>query len=109
MPKSINSNKRRYGAQPISQKLFQGLGAFPNKKVRVDPMVHCLPSMFTYEGKKMHCGPRRAQLATDVFILASAQGTFGFTKNGPFGALLAKYVSNSWQAGSPSELRKEPI
>ena len=55
-------------------------------------MVHCLPSMFTYEGKKMHCGPRRAQLAKDVSILASVQGTFGFTKSGPFGALLAKYV-----------------
>ena len=109
MPKSINSNKRRYGAQPIFEKLFQGLGAFPNKKTHVGPMVHCLPSMFTYEGKKMHYGPRRAQLATDVFILASVQGTFGFTQSGPFGALLAKYVSNSWQAGSPSELRKEPI
>ena len=109
MLKSTNSNKRRYGAQPIFKKLFQGLGAFPNKKTHVDPMVHCLPSMFTYEGKKVHCGPRRAQLAKSVLILASVQGKFGFTKCGSLGALLAKYVSNSWQAGSPSELRKELI
>ena len=106
MPKSINSNKRRYGAQPISQKLFQGLGAFPNKKARVDPMVHCLPSMFTYEGKKMHCGPRRAQLAKDVFILASVQGTFGFTQSGPFGALLAKYVSFLGKRAAPPNLER---
>ena len=48
--------------------------------------------MFTYEGKKMHYGPRHALLAKDVFILASVQGTFGFTQSGPFGALLATYV-----------------
>ena len=69
-------------------------------------MVHCLPSMFTYEGKKMHCGPRRAQLATDVFILASAQGTFGFTQSGPFGALLAKYVLTLGKRASPSQNQK---
>ena len=45
----------------------------------------------------------------EMISKSTAQGTFGFTKSGPFGALLAKYVSNSWQAGSPSELRKEPI
>ena len=106
MLKSINSSKRRYGAQPIFEKLFQGLGAFPNKKTHVGPMVHCLPSMFTYEGKKMHCGPRRAQLAKDVFILASVQGTFGFTQSGPFGALLAKYVSSLGKRAAPPNLER---
>ena len=66
-------------------------------------MAHCLPSMFTYEGKKIHCGPRRAQLAKDVFILASVQGTFGFTQSGPFGALLAKYVLTLGKQVSPSQ------
>ena len=72
----------------------------------MDPMVHCLPSMFTYEGKKMHCGPRRAQLAKDVFILASVQGTFGFTQSGPFGALLAKYVSSLGKRAAPPNLER---
>ena len=72
-------------------------------------MVHCLPSMFTYEGKKMHCGPRHALLAKDVFILASAQGTFGFTKSGPLGALLAKYVLTLGKRASPSQIRKETL
>ena len=106
MPKSINSSKRRYGAQPISQKLFQGLGGFPNKKTHVDPMVHCLPSMFTCEGKKMHRGPRRAQLAKDVFILASVQGEFGFAKCGPLGALLAKYVLTLGKQAAPPNLER---
>ena len=65
--------------------------------------------MFTYEGKKMHCGPRRAQLAKDVFILASVQGTFGFTQSGPFGALLAKYVLILGKRASPSQNRKETL
>ena len=69
-------------------------------------MVHCLPSMFTYEGKKMHCGLRRAQLAKDVFILASVQRTLGFTKSGPFGALLAKYVLTLGKQVSPSQNQK---
>ena len=69
-------------------------------------MVHCLPSMFTYEGKKMHCGPRRAQLAKDVFILASVQGTFGFTQSGPFGALLDKYVSSLGKRAAPLILER---
>ena len=106
MFKSTNSNKRRYGAQPIFKKLFQGLGAFPNKKTHVDPMVHCLPSMFTYEGKKMHCGPRRAQLAKSVLILASVQGKFGFTKCGPLGALLAKYVLILGKRAAPPNLER---
>ena len=49
LPNSINSNKRRYGAQPILQKLFQGLGVFPNKKARVGPSVPCLLKMFSSE------------------------------------------------------------
>ena len=62
--------------------------------------------MFTYEGKKMHCGPRRAQLAKDVFILASVQGTFGFTQSGPFGALLAKYVLILGKRAAPPNLER---
>ena len=62
--------------------------------------------MFTYEGKKMHCGPRRAQLAKDVFILASVQGTFGFAKSGPFGALLAKYVLILGKRAAPPNLER---
>ena len=69
-------------------------------------MVHCLPSMFTYEGKKMHCGPRRAQLAKSVLILASVQGKFGFTKCGPFGALLAKYVLTLGKQAAPPNLER---
>ena len=106
MLKSTNSNKRRYGAQPIFKKLFQGLGAFPNKKTHVDPMVHCLPSMFTYEGKKMHGGHCRALLAKSVLILASVQGKFGFTKCGPLGALLAKYVLMLGKRAAPPNLER---
>ena len=69
-------------------------------------MVHCLPSMFTYEGKKMHCGPRRAQLAKSVLILASVQGKFGFTKCGPLGALLAKYVLILGKQAAPPNLER---
>ena len=69
-------------------------------------MVHCLPSMFTYEGKKIHCGTRRALLAKSVLILASAQGTFGFTKSGPLGVLLAKYVLTLVKRASPSQNQK---
>lgn len=65
--------------------------------------------MFTYEGKEMHCGPRRAQLAKSVLILASAQGTFGFTKSGPLGALLAKYVLTLGKRASPLKIRKETL
>lgn len=54
----------------------------------------------------MHCGPRRAQLAKDVFILASVQGTFGFTQSGPFGALLAKYVSSLGKRAAPLILER---
>ena len=62
--------------------------------------------MFTYEGKKMHCGPRRAQLAKSVLILASVQGTFGFTQSGPFGALLAKYVLILGKRAAPLDLER---
>ena len=86
----------------FQENCFRGLGV-PNKKAHVDPMVHCLPSMFTYEGKKMHCGHRCALLAKSVSILASAQGTFGFTKSGPLGALLAKYVLTLGKRESPSQ------
>ena len=65
--------------------------------------------MFTYEGKKMHCGPRRAQLAKSVLILASAQGTLGFTKSGPLGALLAKYVLTLGKWVAPLKIRKETL
>ena len=65
--------------------------------------------MFTYEGKKMYCGPCRAQLAKSVLILASVQGTFGFTKNGPFGALLAKYVLILGKRAAPLKIRKETL
>ena len=54
----------------------------------------------------MHCGPRRAQLAKDVFILASVQGTFGFTQSGPFGALLAKYVLILGKRAAPPNLER---
>ena len=62
--------------------------------------------MFTYEGKKMHCGPRRAQLAKSVLILASVQGKFGFTKCGPLGALLAKYVLILGKQAAPPNLER---
>ena len=62
--------------------------------------------MFTCEGKKMHRGPRRAQLAKDVFILASVQGKFGFTKFGPLGALLAKYVLMLGKRAAPPNLER---
>ena len=62
--------------------------------------------MFTYEGKKMNCGHRRALLAKSVLILASTQGTFGFTKSGPLGALLAKYVLTLGKRAAPSNLER---
>ena len=65
--------------------------------------------MFTYEGKKMHCGPRRAQLAKSVLILASVQGKFGFTKCGPLGALLAKYVLTLGKWAAHLKIRKETL
>ena len=65
--------------------------------------------MFTYEGKKMHGGHCRALLAKSVLILASAQGTFGFTKSGPLGALLAKYVLTLGKQANPSQIRKEKL
>lgn len=40
-----NEEKRRYGAQPISQKLFQGLGDFPNKSAHVGTAVPSLLQM----------------------------------------------------------------
>ena len=65
--------------------------------------------MFTYEGKKVYCGPRRAQLAKSVLILASVQGNFGFTKCGPLGALLAKYVLTLGKRAAPLKIRKETL
>ena len=57
----------------------------------------------------MHCGPRRAQLAKSVLILASVQGKFGFTKCGPLGALLAKYVLPLGKRAAPLKIRKETL
>ena len=82
---------------------------FPQQESARGPHGALLAKYVYLRRQEMHGGHCRALLAKSVLILASAQGTFGFTKSGPLGALLAKYVLTLGKRASPSELRKELI